>query len=356
MNYENTWNNCKKDYSKNLVDTDNLNNDLANAKARILEANERTFQGFVKCPHCGETFASDQAAYDNFNKHKTNDITYWQNKVSEIEIKIIEMTKSRDKIANMGKESKAQIDELISQISEYDSKIETIKSQINDTYGIQVDYTEVQKLDQEIQTLNNKAIDCGKYNNELNQIQAAIDKTILDSKQANAEELDKLENEVDEIKSSLEEEYIKKSKWASKAKYQQQLHEYNNKLNDIEYELELVSDFMQTMISMINAKAKDITGIDCVMLEENLGNDNLKEVCYATVDGVPFDSVNTSQKLEVGIKFIERIKKILGENQLPILADRLEGFDSVNTIKALTSEQLICTRVGSDDMQNITII
>ena len=110
------------------------------------------------------------------------------------------------------------------------------------------------------------------------------------------------------------------------------------------------------MIAMINSKAKEITGIDFVMLEENLGNDNLKEVCYATVDGVPFKDVNTSQKLEVGIRFIHRIKEILGTNQLPILADRLEGFDSVKTIKALTSEQLICTRVGTDDMQNITII
>ena len=95
------------------------------------------------------------------------------------------------------------------------------------------------------------------------------------------------------------------------------------------------------------------------MIEENLGNDNVKEVCYATYEGVPFANLNTARKYEIGISFIEKAKNIAaslgaGHNDLPILADKFEGIDSIDKIKNLTTEQLICTRVS--DQEEITIL
>ena len=92
------------------------------------------------------------------------------------------------------------------------------------------------------------------------------------------------------------------------------------------------------------------------MLEENVSNDNVREVCYATVDGVEFSNVNTSTKLAFGISFIHKIKEILGSNDLPIFADRLEGFDDIEKIRNLTTEQLICTVVGDKNQKEIVII
>jgi hypothetical protein len=89
------------------------------------------------------------------------------------------------------------------------------------------------------------------------------------------------------------------------------------------------------------------------MLEENLSNDGVKEVCYATVNGIPFKDVNTATKIKYGIKFIEKMKELLGHNSLPILADRMEGIDSFDTIKNLTQEQLICTRVSDEEVITI---
>ena len=86
----------------------------------------------------------------------------------------------------------------------------------------------------------------------------------------------------------------------------------------------------------------------------------MKDVCYALIDGIEFSNVNTSKKYAIGIKFIERVKAILEgrgikRNSYPILADRMEGFDFIEKIQELaTNNQLICTRVTTDE--EITII
>lgn len=114
------------------------------------------------------------------------------------------------------------------------------------------------------------------------------------------------------------------------------------------------------MISKLNKKATEKIGIEFVMLEENLTNENLNPVCYAIIDGVEFKSVNTAKKLEVGIKFIERLKEIAIEefevpkNSLPILTDKLEGIAHLEKVKNLTNEQLIGTRVSCEKV--ITIL
>ena len=149
---------------------------------------------------------------------------------------------------------------------------------------------------------------------------------------------------------------MKLSKYNSKLEFEAKYDEVATALNNTESLIMRVTEFIQKRISMINEKARTLTGIDFVMLEENLTNDNVKEVCYATVDGVEFGNVNTSQKLAVGIQFIHKIKEILGNNDLPILADRLEGFDDLDKIRALTTEQMICTVVGNKNQKEIVII
>ena len=334
----------------------NLSNELANYKAKYVEAGERTFNGFIVCPHCGKSFAPDQNAYDKFNEVKNNDIQRLQDNITQIEIKINENKKKQEQIAHNGTDAYEEINKINEEINNVNTQIFELQEEINKSYQTTVDYSEVNNLNDELMSIKNTKISTTQFDEELIQIQATIDKTILDSRKANEDKIVALESELELLKPQIETEYMNKSRWASKLKYQEQLRYNTQVLNEIEWKIALVNDFIHTMIAMINSKAKEITGIDFVMLEENLGNDNLKEVCYATVDGVPFKDVNTSQKLIVGINFIHRIKEILGTNQLPILADRLEGFDSVKTIKALTSEQLICTRVGTDDMQYITII
>ena len=52
----------------------------------------------------------------------------------------------------------------------------------------------------------------------------------------------------------------------------------------------------------------------------------------------------------MGIQFIESVKRACGvKNDLPIMADRLEGIDDINKIDKFTNSQLICTRVSMEE-------
>ena len=157
-----------------------------------------------------------------------------------------------------------------------------------------------------------------------------------------------------EIDQLMSEQYILKNKWDNKVELQNTHKAILEELNNKEFALNKINDVIRTMIAMINDKAKLITGFDFVMLEENLTNDDIKEVCYVTVDGVPFKDLNTADKIKVGISFIETCRRIAqkqgaSDNQLPILVDRLEGIDTIDAIKHLTNIQLIGTRVNDTD-------
>ena len=124
--------------------------------------------------------------------------------------------------------------------------------------------------------------------------------------------------------------------------------------NDNESLLARCNQFIKAMCKAINDKAKEITGFDFVLLEENLTNDGISEVCYIVDDaGIPFKDINTARKTIMGIEFIESCRKIAGNNQLPILADRLEGLDTDNLLKlkTITNNQIICTKVSDGTLR-----
>ena len=151
---------------------------------------------------------------------------------------------------------------------------------------------------------------------------------------------------------------VKKNDYDRKLSLIEALELDRKNINDCENWLGKVNQFIHTMVKMINDKAKRITGFDFVMLEENLSNGNLNEVCYATVDNVPFKDLNTADKVKYGIKFLEVCRSIAAnktgiENDLPILGDRFESISSVETIKGYTTKQLICTRVNESEEMRV---
>ena len=338
-----------------------LQSRIENSRTRIEVANKaydeiskREFKGYVTCPKCGMIFPADEGALLLFNKQKQDDLERIKNENARTEIEIVEMQKQFEVNANLGREAKANQEEAEHKLESLNEEIENINNEILAASSKPIDLSKVNEIQTKIDTLNATAIIVDDSN--IIEIQNKIDEVIINQAQANAAEIERLETELTPIKEAIEAEYMKQSKYASKLEFEAKYKDTQAKLNDIESLLELVSSFIQTKISLINKKAKELTGIDFVMLEDNISNDGVKEVCYATVDGVEFGNVNTSKKLEVGIQFIHKIREILGANDLPILADRLEGFDDMEKIRNLTTEQLICTVVGDKEQKKIIII
>lgn len=334
-----------ENYTARIEDNKNAYDDIS----------KREFKGYVTCPDCGKIFAADEASLLLFNKQKQDDLERIKNESSRLEIEIVELQKSFETNATLGRNAKEQQEDAENKLKNLNEEIENINNEILAVSSQSVDLSKVNEIQNKIDNLD-QSINTEMYDSVIQDLENKKDDILINQAQANQNEIELLENQLQPIKDEIETEYMKQSKYNSKLEFEAKYSATQEKLNDTESLLELVNSFIQKKISLINAKAKELTGIDFVMLEENLTNDNVKEVCYATVNGVEFSNVNTSQKLEVEIQFIHRIKQILGANDLPILADRLEGFDDIEKIRNLTTEQLICTVVGNKEQKEIVII
>ncbi len=353
--YESTRNTKKEECINLKKKAQEADNKIQANKDKLEEIQLRQFVGYVKCPDCGKIFAPDVAALTLFNKQKQDDIANLIKENGELSITIEEAQKQFEVSLTQGKQAKEEQEETQKKVDAVLEEIDTVNSDILKVSSEEVDLSKVKELETQIASINH-SIDTSEYDKKLSDLENQKQNILISAAQENEKVIAKLEEELTPIKEAIENEYLLKSKYNSKLEFENKYDDVTAKLNDTEELLELVHGFIQKRISMINDKAKDITGIDFVMLEENLVNDNLKEICRATVDGVDFNNVNTSTKLKVGIQFIHRIKEILGANDLPILADRMEGFDSLDKIRTLTSEQMICTYVGEESQKEITII
>lgn len=333
--------------AKKLVD---LKNDLA-IKLEIARTSE--FKGLVTCPICGCEFAANEDELKHFEEHKKEQVESLIKQIEEAENNRLSYKEEYDKAKTLRDEAMQAIYSAQSNLAFVISKKTELEPKIKELENKPIDTSKVHELNMKMAELDT-ALDVTKDYQKVSELKAKVETL----KKADAlkiqDEVDNINNQITELNLKISQEYVKKSKAAEKTEYEANLKAIQTKLNDSESLLARCNSLIQKMISLINQKATEKTGLTFVMLEENLSNDGIKEVCYATVDGIPFKDVNTAKKIKYGIKFIEKMKEILGHNNFPILADRLEGIDSIDTIKNLTKEQLICTRVSEE--KEITIL
>lgn len=327
----------------------------------LLETKSKEFTGYVKCPDCGSSFAPNEEELDKFNLQKEKDINYCNKQIADANLQIQTCQENINQIVYESQMLDAQIEDIKSKIIESNNKINSLQIEIADILEQPEDTSKLEELNHQLKEAQDKVtyvLGLQLYDDE-EYIAKKSELASLQAQQLSSiqEALTPLEDELKELEIKKSELIVKQDKWNSKIKYSKEYDELISKFNDVEALASRVDEFIHKMISCINSKAKELTGIEFVMLEENLGNDGIKEVCYATIDGVPFANVNTAKKYITGIRFIQRIKNIAvrdfgkAKNTLPILADKFEGIDSITTIKNLTSatrDQLICSRVTDD--------
>ena len=361
------YNNSLDTLRSNLATTQNAANNTVSKKsdyqAKLLAAKNRVYEGFIVCPHCGQSFAPDESAEEDFKRHKEQDMEFYTNGINQFNNDIIKFHKECASIVENANKTKKEIAALNEIIEKNTAKLNSLKAALESELNAPVDESKIINLDNTIQALKTQ-LENTKNSNPFSEKLASMKKKLeelkLSGETALMDQMNEINQRITDAESVREDLYIERSNWQSKLKYQQDHKNAIEELNNTEALLNRVNDYIHSMIQIINDKAKAKTGMDFVMLEENLGNDGVKEVCYAVVDGVPFAMINTAKKYIYGIKFIEKVKDIAvndfgkPRNELPILADKFEGIDHVEKIKSLTNEQLICTRVGLEP--NITIL
>lgn len=318
----------------------------------------KEYEDVVVCPNCGNAFnRSEEDAQEFYAKRNAEiekgklDLSNLKTRFSELKGLVENEKKLYIDCMNSATETKEKISKLEHTIEElklaYENKIKTM------------DLSRISKLEKRIEELqeqyNNVAIEFKENYNHIAQVNEEIARMMNDKATLVKDAINGLEMKLIELEKDIDAEVIKRSRWLTKVDLNAKHESIISEFNDANFLYGRVKAFTDELTKRLNALATQKLGIDFVMLEDNLTNDGTTEVCYALVNGIPFKQVNTSEKIKFGIKFIEKIKDIAVDefgvlrNSLPILADKLESFDSVQKIKSLTKEQLIGTRVAENE-------
>lgn len=306
------------------------------------------------CPVCGSPIEINKAEHEQ----EIEELTDRLNRI-DIDLEQLEQQKedTLQLIENLQVEKKA-LEERISADQLRLSSLELDKankekelcekfSQENQEKEIE---SQILELETKVRNINDE------FKAEMGAIDSLIEKKnniILDSQKAVNEQVEIINSKIQALDEEIKNEYILKNNYDLKCEKENSIQDFISKLNDEESLLERLNAFIHRMCQLINDKAKEITGFNFVMLEENLSNDGITETCYCVDDNnVPYKDINTARKVEMGIKFIDVVRK-QNPNNLPIMVDRLEGIDHIEKISAFTDKQLICTRVSTDTNLNV---
>ncbi|MCM1556787.1 MAG: AAA family ATPase [Anaeroplasma bactoclasticum] len=355
---------CFTNLRKMSAEAQNLLKSKSDMAVKLTATTGRTYNNYFTCPECGCSFPGSKEDLERFEYEKKVQIedlkTNIQNcsvKISELKEKCIETEK---RSAEYQKQVKVLADELIQvekEILEKENKLSAIEKEPVDSSETSIIAKELEALEAKKRSVNEKYV---SFDQGILELEEKKNMIMANNQEKIQLEVLAIEGQIAEVENEIALENVHSSNWQNKLAWQSILDANQKQINDNDYLLGRVTDFINEMISRLNKKATEKIGIEFVMLEENLTNEVLNPVCYAVVDGVEFKSVNTAKKLEVGIKFIERLKEIAVQdfgavrNDLPILADRLEGIDSLEKIRNLTKEQLVGTRVSVEE--KITIL
>lgn len=327
------------------------------ASKELLDTTSSAFAG-ITCPRCGEHFISDTKALEDFNVNKEIKLKTLRARVEDLTLKMNDYKKRFDNLRIRCKSANERLRDAQLNILKYNEVIERVENE--KAIPVQIDTSKLEQAKEKAMKIRTQIenVSLTPYNQDL----IDLDEKIYRLKQEDNNEVEIKEQE--EIKANIKLEIDACTSvlndFEKRARYESLGEQLQRQYNDMNYLSALASRFIHKQIEMVNAKATKMFDLEFVMLEENLKNNDLQEVCYIKVDGVPFSALNTAMKYEVGIKFIEKVKDILesdfdkGRNDLPILADKFEGIDFDYKINQMTKEQLIVTRVTEDKEITIT--
>ena len=328
--------------------------DKTSLESKFVEVGESTFTGKKHtCPYCFSEF-DDEEDVKAFQEHRQTEMESLSNDIMDANDKIGSLTKLKEDKIQEKSNNEILAQNLNKEVEELKAEYQKANDELNSYINNNVDLStpDVEPLKAQIETLKsvttNEVID--KLNAQIIDTKLKLDEAIAsDVKPDNKADIEAINEMLVDIDTEIKNYYINEEKYDTKQALYDKGQLTRTRYNDESSLLARVTELIHTMIKLINDKAYRITGIHFVMLEENLTNAGVTETCYATFDGVPFKDLNTSRKIVEGIKFIEKIREISTQNNLPILADRLEGIDSVDKIKNLSKYQVICTRVAENE-------
>jgi uncharacterized protein (DUF2164 family) len=361
--YQTSLNNIARSLEASSTTGKNLVEQQKETMVKLNATKVSTYPDLITCPMCSHQFVADPVALATFEANKQNETVRLSNLLEKLQNQVKEQSAIFKKLKEQREETQKALNVVAEKVNSINEELNHVNSEILANNEISVDLSTITHLEEEKANIYKLRIDTSEFDTKIDELHKQIYDLVNNSSEAVNEKLMDLDNEISTLELEKQEINIEKSKWLTKQDLMRKQEEALEVRNNHEAELEIVNAFIHKQIEMCNQKAYEKTGFKFVMLEENLSNDQVKEVCYLTVDDVPFANVNTSRKLMIGTIFINKIKDILEtmgtpRNSLPILCDKMESI-SDNTFNYYYAQgildkcQFITTKVTEE--KEITI-
>lgn len=284
----------------------------------------------ITCPNCHTII--NEKGLNEFNEKKANDI------------------KEKEGALNRRTEELAQLE------NEFNSNIDSINSLIEILKAQKLDLANLKSQLEKLANDPNKVKKSSKTLELESQIETA---KIQYNEQLTQYEINKQKyNEEYNSKLNALDEEINKMMFAyNEAMTYQNALDKKKKLfiekEELQHKIQVAKDFKKDKIIETKNQIHKIFGdeVDFEFIQEYKTSDNFKEVCYATLKGVKYNSMNTANKLQIGVLIIKKIKEFIGGCNLPIIFDISDniGKQALNNILSNSSSQVFFTCVDRTD-------
>lgn len=274
-----------------------------------IEENAKTANIINTCPTCGQAIPPDDiaASLENFNLSKSaalDSIVARANAAKE------QLTQVSDQL-NVAWHSKVDNDAILTAANEH---FEAVYAEIPPLVDMRHLDNEEAALRETITALDSAIADAGtaaqaasaEYQSQLDALSATV------------------QGENQTLAQIQQNENVKKRIQALEA---EQLDAVGN-LEEAEHGLALCDEYTRVMVSTLTDRVNNhFPGVRFKLFEQ-LKNGGLKEVCEATLGGVPYGSLNTAGKMQTNVQIVQAFSLAAG-HALPLFLDNRESVSSV---------------------------
>lgn len=124
------------------------------------------------------------------------------------------------------------------------------------------------------------------------------------------------------------------------------------KVMDCEHMIALTEQFIKQYLDDISKAVNDkFDGVEFKLFETQI-NSGIRPTCETTVNGVPFKSVNDSQKILAGLRIIKTLQEIYQKRTF-IVTDNAESIDTANRASVQMDNQMIWLLVSDDEQLKV---
>lgn len=275
-------------------------------RAQALEFDENN----LICSMCGQEYPAEkkEAIMAKFESHKAQELERITKNGNDLKSIIDAQAKERGECQKRIENNKELISERKKNIEELNTELEKLPQSVDIS-----DTAEYKSLSQQISD-KERAMQNFKEDTARQQLKAKLDTlneqlTEVERQIAKAEQNVKIDDRIAEL--------------------QVEQREVAQKVADQEKMLYLLEQFIRYKMDRVSDSINEkFDGVSFKLFEVQI-NGGIKETCECTVDGVPYQSLNSGHKIVAGLKIIKALQSLY-EVYAPIFIDNAESVNDCN--------------------------